>query len=114
TAGSAVSDDGNLNYDGGEVVSSVVKAIGDFNLQYKNYGLFVQAKTWYDYTQKEGYVPQGNYPNGFQGGKLSDDGFHRNSQFQGATFQQVFAHGTFQVNEQLLKVAAGRKLLLWG
>ncbi|WP_197468805.1 DUF1302 family protein, partial [Alcanivorax sp. HI0083] len=43
TAGSAVSDDGNLNYDGGEVVSSVVKAIGDFNLQYKNYGLFVQA-----------------------------------------------------------------------
>ena len=114
TSGSAVSDDGNLNYDGGEVVSSVVKAIGDFNLQYKNYGLFVQAKTWYDYTQKEGYVPHGNYPNEFQGGKLSDDGFHRNSQFQGATFQQVFAHGTFQVNEQPLKVAAGRKLLLWG
>ncbi|WP_300352169.1 DUF1302 domain-containing protein [uncultured Alcanivorax sp.] len=114
TAGSAVSDDGNLNYDGGEVVSSVVKAVGDFNLQYKNYGLFVQAKTWYVYTQKEGYVPQGNYPNEFQGGKLSDDGFHRNSQFQGATFQQVFAHGTFQVNEQPLKVAAGRKLLLWG
>ena len=115
TSGSAVSDDGNLNYDGGEVVSSVVKTVGDFNLQYRNYGLFVRAKAWYHYTQKEKAVPHGNYPNGFVGGEeLSDDGFARNSKFDGATFQEVFAHGTFKLNGQPLKVAAGRKLLLWG
>ena len=34
--------------------------------------------------------------------------------FQGATFQDVFVHGTFQVNEQPLKLKAGRQTLLWG
>lgn len=115
TSGSAVSDDGNLNYDGGEVVSAVAKAVGDVNLQYKNYGLFVRAKGWYDYVQKEKDVPHGNFPNEFVGGEpLSDDGFDRNSKFQGATFQDVFVHGTFQVNEQPLKLKAGRQTLLWG
>ena len=91
TSGSAVSDDGNLNYDGGEVVSAVAKAVGDINLQYRNYGLFVRAKGWYDYVQKEKDVPHGNFPNEFVGGEpLSDDGFDRNSKFQGATFQDVF------------------------
>jgi len=115
TSGSAVSDDGNLNYDGGEVVSAVAKAVGDVNLQYRNYGLFVRAKGWYDYVQKEKDVPHGNFPNEFVGGEpLSDDGFDRNSKFQGATFQDVFVHGTFQVNEQPLKLKAGRQTLLWG
>ena len=115
TSGSAVSDDGNLNYDGGEVVSAVAKAVGDINLQYRNYGLFVRAKGWYDYVQKEKDVPHGNFPNEFVGGEpLSDDGFDRNSKFQGATFQDVFVHGTFQVNEQPLKLKAGRQTLLWG
>ncbi|MBU84560.1 DUF1302 domain-containing protein [Alcanivorax sp.] len=115
TSGSAVSDDGNLNYDGGEVVSAVAKAVGDVNLQYRNYGLFVRAKGLYDYVQKEKDVPHGNFPNEFVGGEpLSDDGFDRNSKFQGATFQDVFVHGTFQVNEQPLKLKAGRQTLLWG
>ena len=115
TSSSAVSDDGNLNYDGGEVVSAVAKAVGDINLQYRNYGLFVRAKGWYDYVQKEKDVPHGNFPNEFVGGEpLSDDGFDRNSKFQGATFQDVFVHGTFQVNEQPLKLKAGRQTLLWG
>ncbi|KZX63483.1 MULTISPECIES: DUF1302 domain-containing protein [unclassified Alcanivorax] len=115
TSSSAVSDDGNLNYDGGEVVSAVAKAVGDVNLQYRNYGLFVRAKGWYDYVQKEKDVPHGNFPNEFVGGEpLSDDGFDRNSKFQGATFQDVFVHGTFQVNEQPLKLKAGRQTLLWG
>ncbi|MED5239898.1 MAG: DUF1302 domain-containing protein [Pseudomonadota bacterium] len=115
TSGSAVSDDGNLNYDGGEVVSAVAKAVGDVNLQYRNYGLFVRAKGWYDYVQKEKDVPHGNFPNEFVGGEpLSDDGFDRNSKFQGATFQAFFVHGTFQVNEQPLKLKAGRQTLLWG
>ncbi|MBB10984.1 MAG: hypothetical protein CL550_08585 [Alcanivorax sp.] len=115
TSGSAVSDDGNLNYDGGEVVSAVAEAVGDVNLQYRNYGLFVRAKGWYDYVQKEKDVPHGNFPNEFVGGEpLSDDGFDRNSKFQGATFQDVFVHGTFQVNEQPLKLKAGRQTLLWG
>lgn len=114
-AKSAVTDDGNLNYDGGEVVSAVAKAVGDFNLQYKNYGLFVRAKGWYDYVQSERDVPHGNFPNEFQGGEpLSDDGFDRNSKFKGATFQDVFVHGTFKVNEQPLKLKAGRQTLLWG
>lgn len=62
TSGSAVSDDGNLNYDGGEVVSAVAKAVGDINLQYRNYGLFVRAKGWYDYVQKEKDVPTATSP----------------------------------------------------
>ncbi|EKF74927.1 hypothetical protein A11A3_05721 [Alcanivorax hongdengensis A-11-3] len=115
TAQSAVSDDGNLNYDAGEVVSSVAKAVGDLNLQYRNYGLFVRAKTWYNYTKDKKDVPHGNYPNGFiPDTPLSDDGFARNSKFQGATFQDVYAYGKFQVNDQPLTLKAGRQTLLWG
>lgn len=115
TAGSAVSDDGNLNYQAGDIVSSVAKAVGDVNLQFRNFGLFARAKTWYDYSQKEKDVPHGNYPNGFIPDEpLSDDGFHRNSKFQGATFQEVYVHGKFELKGQPLKIAAGPQLLLWG
>ncbi|MDX1805220.1 MAG: DUF1302 domain-containing protein [Alcanivorax sp.] len=115
TARSAVSDDGNLNYEAGEVVSAVAKAVGDINLQYRNYGLFVRGKGWYNYIKDHKDVPHGNYANGFEPNTpLSDDGFARNSRFQGVTLQDAYVYGKFQVNDQPLTLRAGRQTLLWG
>src|SRR3970282_2364457 len=43
TARDVNSDDGNLNYNEGGVVYSAVKATHDFDLTYRNYGVFLRG-----------------------------------------------------------------------
>jgi hypothetical protein len=42
-------DDGNLNYDQGELISNAVKITSELILDYKNFGLFVRGSAFYDF-----------------------------------------------------------------
>ena len=55
------SDDGNLRYDKGDLVSAVLKATHDLELNYRNYGAFVRASYFYDHAvmNKGGAEPRG-------------------------------------------------------
>ncbi|MBK8120582.1 MAG: DUF1302 family protein [Sulfuritalea sp.] len=44
------SEDGNLKYDNGELVSTVIKATHDLEVKYQNFGAFVRASYFYDPT----------------------------------------------------------------
>ena len=67
-------DDGNLNYGSGQVVSSVAKAYATIDARYQNFGVFVTAKVWGDFTEAYGDVPWGNYPNGYSAGSSARHG----------------------------------------
>ncbi|PTB82743.1 DUF1302 domain-containing protein, partial [Pseudidiomarina aestuarii] len=57
---SGVADDGNLNFDKGDMVSSVIKGVHDLSIDGGDYGAFVRFKYWYDDVIKNEAVPHGH------------------------------------------------------
>jgi Protein of unknown function (DUF1302) len=47
-------DDGNLNYDKGDLASNVFRATGELTLGWKNFGLFVRGYAFYDFENEDG------------------------------------------------------------
>ncbi len=47
-------DDGNLNYDKGDLISSAAKITSEMALQYNNFGLFVRGLSFYDFENNDG------------------------------------------------------------
>ncbi|MDA3921676.1 MAG: DUF1302 domain-containing protein [Salinisphaera sp.] len=111
----AVSDDGDLNYKKGDFVKGGAQIYGSVKLSYKSYGVFVSGMGWEDYVEDNANVPHGNSPNGYvPNTPLSDHGFDRRAKFNGATFQEIYAFGKFDVKGHALTLKVGRQLLLWG
>lgn len=42
-------DDGNLNYDSGDLISNAVKLTSELDLRYRDFGAFVRVSTFYDF-----------------------------------------------------------------
>jgi hypothetical protein len=112
-------DDGNLNYDKGDVYSAAVK--GTFELQ-TNYqadweylpsiGSFFRASTFYDFV--------GNDRNSTQRTDLSEAARHRHSVIDGGVvgaqwiFLDMYADGKFAVLDHEFSLRAGNQVLNWG
>ena len=47
-------DDGNLNYDKGDLINNTAKITSELALQYKNFGLFVRGTAFYDFENNDG------------------------------------------------------------
>jgi Protein of unknown function (DUF1302) len=54
TAYSLNFDDGNLNYDKGELINNTAKITSELALQYNNFGLFVRGTAFYDFENNDG------------------------------------------------------------
>ena len=54
TAYSQNFDDGNLNYDKGDLINNTAKITSELGLQYKNFGLFVRGTAFYDFENNDG------------------------------------------------------------
>lgn len=54
TAYSQNYDDGNLNYDKGDLINNTAKITSELGLQYKNFGLFVRGTAFYDFENNDG------------------------------------------------------------
>ncbi|MGO9361048.1 MAG: DUF1302 domain-containing protein [Xanthobacteraceae bacterium] len=86
-------DDGNLNYGQGQAVSSVAKAYATVDAHNGNFGVFVTAKVWGDFTQAYQDVGWGNYPNGYAAGTpLGQTGYDSRERPFGAALQQAYAY----------------------
>jgi hypothetical protein len=46
-------DDGNLNYDKGDLASNMFRATGELTLAWKNFGAFVRGYAFYDYENED-------------------------------------------------------------
>ena len=47
-------DDGNLNYDKGDLISNTTKITSELALDYNNFGLFVRGSAFYDFENQDG------------------------------------------------------------
>ena len=52
-ASSQTGDDGRLNFKKGETFSKIFKGIHDLELKYRDTGVFVRGKYWYDFELKD-------------------------------------------------------------
>lgn len=99
TARSVNEDNGNLNWDRGEVVSLAAQVTHDLDLNYRNYGAFVRATYFYD------------------DAVMSKDGLSSEARDQaGRDFEilDAYVRGDFDVGERWLGVRLGRQVVNWG
>lgn len=113
--GSGSYDDGNLNFDEGDIFTQTFKGVHDLELSYENVGAFVRGKYWYDFELEEGGRPHGHTNNGYvPGAELNDRGFNDYAKFSGAEILDAYLFGEFEVGNQILDLRLGRQVVNWG
>lgn len=112
--GMSIVNDGNLNYERGDAVSTSADAYLQADLSHDNVGIRVSAKGWYDYTQKHQDVLHGSVNNGYRAGEpLSDDGFVSLGRFSNAVIDDAYVYGDFQPAGHDLHVRLGNQSIPW-
>lgn len=115
TAGSSVGDDGNLNFEKGDLVSSVFKGVHDLSIDGGDYGAFVRFNYWYDYVISEEEMPHGHPGNNYvPNTTLNDDAFDSYSQGSGAELLDAFVWANFDMGDIPTSLRVGRQVLSWG
>ncbi len=108
-------DDGNLNFDRGDQVASVLKGFLSLSYAWRNYGFEASGQAWYDYATTDASRPWGNVPNGYAAGQpLSDDGALARSQFSGVALDNLYGHGHHQFDDLSFDWKLGWQSLDWG
>ena len=105
-----------LNFRKGHPVSTVLKAMVDADLHYRDIGVFVRLDAWNDRVLGRRDAAYGNYPNGFTPGTpLSDRGLAPDARFSNARLRDVYAYGRFAGPEGVrTELRVGRQVLNWG
>lgn len=93
------SDDGNLRYKKGELVSLALKATHDLELNYRNFGAFVRASYFYDDAIM---------------GKRGLSSAARSEAGRDAEILDAYVRGAFELGGRTLNVRAGRQVVSWG
>ncbi len=114
-ASSSTADDGNLNYEKGDMYSLLIRGLHDLDLNAGNWGVFTRVKWWYDYEQANGDVRHGHAANDYAAGEeLNLGGFEDLAQEQGFEFLDYYVWGEFDLGEMPLELRAGNMVLNWG
>ena len=99
TARDPTSDDGNLQYGSGDLVSATLKATHDLELKYRNFGAFVRASYFYDQAA-------------MSKGSLSSSA--RDEMGRGAEILDAYVRGSFDVGGRNLDLRLGKQVVSWG
>lgn len=97
---SANSDDGNLNYDDGDLISHAIKATSELDIQYRNMGAFVRATYFYDFENNDNP-------------KLTEIA---RTKFVGERFRllDAYVYGNFEIAGHFGTLRVGRQVVSWG
>ena len=96
-------DDGDLNYDDGDLISNAVKVTSDLALQYKNFGVFLRGTAFYDFENNDG--DRARTP-------LSDEALDMVG--KDAELLDAYASWDFNVAEMPAQIRAGDQVISWG
>lgn len=108
-------DDGNLNFDRGDAVSTTLKGLLELDYKKDSWGVFGRAMAWHDFTLKDSSVPFGSVPNNFAANQsLSDAGFVRRAKFSGIDAGDVYAYGQLALGDSKAQWKLGQFGLDWG
>ena len=116
-ASTSTADDGDLNYDDGDIYSLILKGVHDLELRKGDFGVFLRAKYWYDQELENGSVPHGNSANAYTPNtELATSGFDSFAQGSGIELLDAFIFNTFYLGESEapLDVRLGRQVISWG
>jgi len=114
-ASSSVADDGNLNYQKGDLYSLIFNVRHDLSIEYENVGAFTRVKYWYDYALADKDVPHGNSLNNYaQDEPLEDDQFSDLAQAHAIELMDAYVYGSWELGSMPLDLRVGRQVLSWG
>ncbi len=114
-ASSSTTDDGNLNFEQGELYSFIFKGVHDLDLNYKNYGVFTRVKYWYDDELENGKRRYGSAANDYvPNQELEDSGFNDLAQSSGFELLDLYAYASLDLGSMPVELRAGKQVLSWG
>jgi hypothetical protein len=114
-ASSSTADDGNLNYEKGDMYSFLLKGVHDLDLNAGNYGVFTRVKYWYDFELANGKVNHGHAANGYEpNSELEMSNFEDLAKDSGVQFLDYYAYGSFELGDMPVELRAGNMVLSWG
>lgn len=102
---SRTGDDGRLNFAKGDAFSTVLKGVHDLELKYRNSGVFLRGKYWYDFELKDGH--QDYYD-------IQDSGRKPLQKSAGAYLLDAFVYHDYILGENPGSVHLGRQVVSWG
>ncbi len=117
TASTGTADDGDLNYEDGDLYSLILKGVHDLELRKGDFGVFLRAKYWYDHELSDGERPHGNSANQYTRNKsLYDTKFDDLAKASGFELFDAFVYGTFYLGEAQapLDIRVGDQVASWG
>ncbi|MBT8339303.1 MAG: DUF1302 family protein [Desulfatitalea sp.] len=114
---SANSNDGEYNFDSaGDMYSNRFNITADIDARYKNFGVFVRPRAFYDfvYEGKNANYDQNPTPNyiGDDPNEFSDD--TKNMHGSRAEFLDYFLYGDLNLGDRNLQVRVGSQTIQWG
>jgi hypothetical protein len=108
------SDNGNLNFDKGDIFSTVLKGIGDVRLKGETFGGLLRVKAWTDFTLENKSVRVGSGANAYSpNSELVDSGADRPTRFSGVELLDAYVWGDFKTAVPVT-ARLGRHLVNWG
>jgi hypothetical protein len=114
-ASGANTDDGNLNFEDGEMYSLILKGVHDLELSSNNIGLVFRFKYWYDFELEDGDRPHGTTNNGYVPNEpLEDSTYNEYAKNKGARILDAFVYGDFDLGRMPLNLRLGRQVVSWG
>jgi hypothetical protein len=112
---SNITDDGELNFDKGDIFSNIVKGTSEVELDNGQFGFFGRIKYWYDFELENGKQAHGHVANDYEpNAKLDDSDFADYAKFSGLELLDFFVYGAFDLGENPLDVRLGRQVVNWG
>lgn len=93
------SDDGNLNYDDGDLISNAIKITSELELTWRNFGAFFRASGFYDFENED-----------------KDELTEIAKEFVGSdvTLLDAFIWGDFEFGDSYMTTRFGRQVVNWG
>ncbi len=96
-------DDGNLNYDKGDLINHTAKITSELALNWRNFGLFVRGTAFYDFENNDGSR---------QRTELSSDA--KDMVGKDATLLDAYLNWDFDIASAPAQLRVGQQVLSWG
>lgn len=108
-------DDGNLNFEDGDMYSLILKGVHDLEVSGENIGFVFRFKYWYDFELEDGDRLHGTTNNGYVPNEpLEDRTYNEFAKNKGARVLDAFVYGDFNLGSMPLNLRLGRQVVSWG
>jgi hypothetical protein len=98
-------DDGNLNYDKGDLISNTTKLTSELALDYQNFGIFVRGTAFYDFENEEGERARASTPLRSEALDLVGSDIE---------LLDAYAWWNFEADDKPGQIRVGDQVLSWG